>query len=274
MEKMSDVRQPAVAGLFYSGSKDQLKSDVENLLAEARNKKRYDNVFAIIAPHAGYIYSGKTAAYAYNTIKGKDYTRVIVLSPSHREYFQGNSVYFGDAYKTPLGEIEIDKEFRDKIINSGSTIFSSSNGHKEEHALEVHLPFLQSVLSDFKLVPIVMGNQSEASIADLAKTLAENVDDKTLIVASTDLSHFYSKKKTDELNSLVEECINNFDYEKLFSDLEFENCHACGGGLVVTALKAASLCGRTNAEVLNRSDSGDVTGDPTEVVGYLSAVIY
>lgn len=271
---MSNVREPAVAGLFYAGDKDQLKSDVEILLAEAQNGKEYNNVFAIVAPHAGYVYSGKTAAYAYNTIKGKDYTRVIVLSPSHREYFQGNSIYLGDAYKTPLGEIEIDKEFREKLIHSGSMIFASSRGHQNEHALEVHLPFLQIVLNDFTLVPIVMGDQSESSINDLAEALAKNVDDQTLIVASTDLSHFYSKQKADELDSIVEKRITDFDYEKFQSDLDFENCQACGGGLVVTALKAASLCGRKHAEVLNRSDSGDVTGDPTEVVGYLSAVIF
>lgn len=271
---MKTVREPAVAGMFYPASSTKLSAEIQEHLDSAQLKKFYEKVFGIVTPHAGYAYSGKTAAHAYKAVENKNYKTVIVISPSHREYFPGISIYSGDAYKTPLGDIELDKEMIAKLVAEKSYIFEGMNGHRSEHALEVQLPFLQTVLRGFKLVPIVMGDQRKLFIESLAEKLAQVIDDETLIVASSDLSHFHSKAEADRLDSKVEKRISAFDYEGLLSDLENQECEACGGGPIAVLMKAAALSGVKNADVLSRSDSGDTTGDNSEVVGYLSAVVF
>jgi MEMO1 family protein len=271
---MKQVRHAQVAGYFYPSDPQKLKRDISLLLDIAKPKKPYDKIFGIVAPHAGYVYSGKTAAYAYNLIKDKNIKTVIVISPSHSEYFTGVCVYEGDAYETPFGEIEVDKLKTEKLCEESRIIFKGLQGHRKEHALEVQLPFLQSVIKDFKIVPIVIGDQGKMFIDELAKKLSEVYDDETLIVASSDLSHFHDSLTANQLDSIIEKRINNFDFENLQKDLELNNCEACGGGSIVALMKAASLVNVNHSEVLVRSDSGDITGDKSEVVGYLSAVIY
>lgn len=271
---MKIVREPAVAGLFYPADESELRNEISLLLDIAVNKKEYENIFGLVCPHAGYVYSGKTAAHAYNVIKNKNYETVIVISPSHYEYFGGSSIYNGDAYKTPLGIIEINDKMRNELAEGNSTIFIGENGHGREHALEVQLPFLQTVLENFQLVPITIGDQRDVFVNELAFKLAEVVDDKTLIVASSDLSHFYKKGIADKFDTIVEDNILNFNYRKLQNDLLNENCFACGGGGIAALMKVAETKGFKNTEVLSRTDSGDITGDNSSVVGYLSAVIH
>jgi len=268
------IRHQQVAGYFYPAEKDKLQKDISMMLQSAKTEKRFSNVFGIVSPHAGYVYSGKTAAYAYNTLEHKSYKTVIVISPSHSEYFPGISIYDGDAYETPLGIVEIDKELADRLIENSKTIFRGIQGHRQEHALEVQIPFLQSVLKDFKIIPIVMGDQSKMFVDELAEKISKIVNDQTLVVASSDMSHFYSSEDADRLDSVVEKRINDFDYDQLLKDLDNHNCEACGGGPIAAMMKAASLKNINKSFVLNRSDSGDITGDKSEVVGYLSAVIY
>ena len=271
---MSKIREPAVAGMFYPANGKRLKSEISVLLDIAANEKDYKNVFGLICPHAGYVYSGKTAAHAYNTIRNKGYETVVVISPSHYEYFAGSCIYNGDEYKTPLGRIQINEKFRDNLVDADKSIFTGENGHGKEHALEVQLPFLQTVLHNFQLVPIVIGDQQKKFVDTLALKLAEVIDDKTLIIASSDLSHFYNKQTADAFDSVVENDIKDFNYQKLQDDLDLHKCFACGGGGIVTMLKSASIKGIKNSEILSRTDSGDVTNDDSSVVGYLSAVVY
>lgn len=271
---MTNIRQPAVAGLFYPSDSHKLRTEIQTMLSAAESKSVFPNIFGIVSPHAGYVYSGTTAAYGFNLLKNKNYKKVIIISPSHREYFSGVSIYNGDAYKTPLGVVEVDKELAQKIIESSKTIFFGIEGHRQEHAVEVQIPFLQMVLSDFKIVPMVMGDQGRVFVDELANQIAKAADEATVIVASSDLSHFYSKQKAFQLDSIVEKHISNFDYEKLQSDLDNRKCEACGGGPIVALMKAATLLDKKKSVVLNRSDSGDVSGDNSEVVGYLSAAIY
>lgn len=268
------IRHQQVAGYFYPAEKDKLEKDISLMLQVAKPEKLVDNIFGLIAPHAGYIYSGKTAAYAYNLLKGKKFKTVIIISPSHAEYFPGISIYDGDAYETPLGIVEIDQEMTDKIVEHSKTIFRGIEGHRREHALEVQIPFLQSVLNEFKIVPIVMGDQGKMFVDELSEKLSNVVDDETLIVASSDMSHFYSSEEADRLDSIVEKRINDFDYENLLKDLDGHECEACGGGPIAAMMKTAYLKNVNKSFVLHRSDSGDITGDKNEVVGYLSAVIY
>jgi MEMO1 family protein len=271
---MSRIRKPAVAGLFYPDNPDKLKEMIDNLLSIAPSEDFGVDIFGVVVPHAGYIYSGLTAAYAFNLIKGKNIKTVIILSPSHREYFPGISLYDGDAYETPFGLVEIDKEVTARFLDGGSDFLSGEIGHQSEHAVEVEIPFLQQVLDNFKIVPIVIGDQKPIYINELASKLADIYDEGMLVVASSDLSHYHPRKEAQELDGLIAQRIKDFEFEKLMADLEMNHCEACGGGTIVALMKAASIRKFNQSIVLSRSDSGDVTGDTSEVVGYLSAVIY
>jgi len=271
---MENIRSANVAGYFYPADPQKLRTKINDFLETAKQKNDIENIFGIVSPHAGYDYSGETAAHVYNLIRGKNYKRVIIISPSHSEYFPGISVYNGDAYETPLGLLEVDKEFVNKLVENSKTIFKGVEGHRNEHALEVQLPFLQSVLNDFKIVPVVMGEQSRMFVDELAKKLSEVTDAETLIVSSSDMSHFHSKSEANKLDSIVEKRITSFDFDGLQKDLDNHKTEACGGGPIVAMMKAAALKNKHHALVVHRSDSGDVIGDNREVVGYLSAVVY
>lgn len=266
------IRKPAVAGMFYPADKNKLNDQINVLLDITKTDEKFNNIAGLVAPHAGYLYSGKTAAFAFNTIANKKYETVIIISPSHREYFPGISIYDGDAYETPLGIVEINKEVKEKLISE--KIFEGIQGHRNEHAVEVEIPFLQKVLKDFKIVPVVMGDQNKIYVDELSQKLAEVIDDKTLIIASSDLSHFYSREEAKVLDSKVQKRIEDFDFAGLQKDLELRNSEACGGGCIVSLMKSAKSKNINKSKVLSYTDSANVTGDTSEVVGYLSAVIY
>jgi len=269
------VRMPAVAGSFYPDDPIELSELITSLLNENRSDKKYNNIVGIVSPHAGYIYSGRSAAGVYNVLKeNTDFETAIVISPSHHVYFKGCSIYPGDAYRTPLGNISINKELASAIVENSAWVFFDEKGHGEEHALEVQLPFLQVIKKDFSIVPIVMGAQNANYIQDLSKTLSGIVDSNTIIIASSDLSHFHTKTEAEKLDSIVINRINNFEYPELYNDLADRNCEACGGGGIVALLETADIIGRNKAEVLSYTDSSDVTKDTSNVVGYLSTVVY
>ncbi|MCR4416309.1 MAG: AmmeMemoRadiSam system protein B [Ignavibacteria bacterium] len=271
----SEIRPPAVAGMFYEREPVRLKKAIENYLNQAHPPKIEGEIIGLVSPHAGYFYSAKTAAYGYKLIKGKKYNSVVVISPSHYEYFRGISIYNGIAYQTPLGTISIDSELRDELKDYNNIIEFSKRGHGREHALEVQLPFLQMVLEDFKLLPIVMGDQSKEFVYSLAELLAEVLKNKNvLLVASSDLSHYFSHDVANSLDSRIEHLINKFDDETLIDELEEEKVQACGGGPIVTVMKTSKLLGANKSKVLYRNDSSEASGDKHQVVGYLSAVFY
>lgn len=271
---MSQVRKPAVAGYFYPADSSKLKDEVGLLLQITAGEKMPEKLFGIVAPHAGYTYSGKTAAYGFNLLDKNKVKTVIVLSPSHREYFPGVSVYEGDAYQTPLGIIPVNKKIADLLTNNSKTIFKGKEGHGQEHAIEVQLPFLQMVLDDFEIVPVVMGDQGRLYIDELAGKIAEAADENTVVVSSSDLSHYYSGAVASQMDSIIEREINNFNYAGLQEDFEKGRCEACGAGTIIAMMKSADKLKYNKSKVLFRCDSGDTTGDKHEVVGYLSAVIY
>ena len=270
------IRKAAVAGMFYSGQKDNLTREVAVFLENSPQVKGVKKIYGLVAPHAGYMYSGGVAARAYRQIVERPYDIIVVISPSHRIYFEEVSVYDGAAYSTPLGEIPINQELAQQIAESHEKIIYSDLGHDiDEHALEVHLPFLQMVQDNFELIPIVMGNQDYENIEILADALTQNLKGKNaLIVASSDLSHFYNYSKATVLDNVVVECINSYDEEKLYRELQSGLCEMCGGGPVITAMKACRNLGATSSKVLLYRNSGDVTGDRNQVVGYLSAMFY
>ena len=270
------IRESAVAGYFYSKEKETLQREVAMYLENSQPADNVKKIYGLVAPHAGYMYSGGVAARAYRQIVDSDFDVVVVIAPSHHVYFEEISVFDGEAYTTPFGLVKVDKELAAELEATHPQIILSGLGHNnEEHSLEVHLPFLQHVLDDFKLLPVVMGNQDEANINALSEALPRVLKDKNaLIVASSDLSHFHSYDKAVLLDKVVVEDINNFDDRQLFADWQNNVCELCGGGPVLVAMKACRNLGATKSRVLLYRNSGDVSGDKSQVVGYLSALFY
>lgn len=276
MPKNEKIRRPGVAGLFYSREKGTLEREVAVFLESSAQMEIANHIYGLIAPHAGYLYSGGVAARAYRQLVDHEYDTVAVIAPSHRVYFEEISVFNGDAYSTPLGEIETDKEMAAELCEQHPQIKFSDFGHDaDEHSLEVQLPFLQHMLGDFKLLPIVMGNQDNSTVEILAGALSKILaGKKALIVASTDLSHYHSSDKAALLDKVVVDRINKFDEHGLSDDLQKGLCEMCGGGPVMATMKACRNLGAVKSKVLLYRNSGDVTGERNQVVGYLSAMLY
>ncbi len=274
MDKWS-VRPPAVAGMFYPLDGKALMRQVVELIERAKPKKNRGSLKALISPHAGYPYSGLTAAFGYKLLEGKKIDSVVIISPSHHEYFDGVSVYPGTAYKTPLGEVNIDLELRREILEHNRILTATIHGHREEHAIEVQLPFLQIVLEDFKLLPIVIGNQSQEICYKVGNLLGGVLKNKNaLIIASTDLSHYHPYDVALELDRVAIDDIASFDYDKLLKDLDEQHTEACGGGPAAAAMIAAKKLGANKVDILHKCNSGDITGEKGGVVGYVSAALY
>jgi AmmeMemoRadiSam system protein B/AmmeMemoRadiSam system protein A len=274
-EAAQSIRQPVVAGSFYPQDPKSLAATVDTLMAHAQVPATKGQVIALIAPHAGYTYSGPVAAHSYALLRGLPVHRVVVIAPSHFEAFPFSSVYDGDGYATPLGRVPIDKEFAQKLASSSPLIRLSSRGHappsqdQGEHALEVQLPFLQQTLSDFQLVPVVMGDQSYEASRALGVALAElSRGSDTLIVASSDLSHYHTYDEASALDRKTLNAIQEWDYLTLSRNFQSRVWEACGGGPIVAAMIAADRLGANKAEVLKYATTGDVTGDHSRVVGY------
>ncbi len=268
------IREPAVAGMFYPASKSALLSEIKSYLTQASVKK-IDNIKMIISPHAGYIYSGPVAAYGYKAIEGNSYENVFIFAPSHRAQFSGISVYDGEGYKTPLGIVKINRDIVKKLIESSDLINFHYDAHIYEHSLEVQLPFLQVVIkNDFKLVPSLVGTHNIKELLEVAKIVNDFIGENDLIVLSTDLSHYYNSLKAQELDRVAIEDIKNLDIEKFYNDIAQGKAEACGFGPLIIGMAIAKLRGWNNCEVLKYADSGDVSGDKSQVVGYVSCVIF
>jgi AmmeMemoRadiSam system protein B/AmmeMemoRadiSam system protein A len=279
MKNSIDVRKPSAAGSFYPSNPVELSKMLAQFFAETKKQVIPGRPIAIIAPHAGYIYSGRTAAAAFKLLEGENYDTVVIISPSHTVFFQGASVYDGDGYQTPIGVVEIDEAVSASIANIHPSVYLSNKGHtggsvRGEHALEVQLPFLQLVLGKFKLVAIVIGEQEEPTCRVLGEVLASALQGRNcLIVASTDLSHFHPEKEARKLDSSIQKAVEEFNPEKLLMALSTGRGEACGGGPTAAALMAAKRLGGEEVVITGYTTSGETTGEFDEVVGYLSAVV-
>jgi len=283
-EKVSEekVRQAGVAGSFYPADPKELAAMIDEMLAQATPPPIQDPILAAVAPHAGYPYSGTVAAYTYAALKGRKFSRVVVIAPSHYEAFGFTSVYEGGAYATPLGKVPVDKAFARQLVKMSPTMQLSSRGHDAtsagaEHALEVQLPWLQRVLGDFQLVPIVMGDQSYESSRSLGAALAKliQIDNKggeTLVLASSDLSHYHPYDEAMTIDHKTLNALEAWDYYSMSRNFQTRVWEACGGAPIVAAMIYAERMGATQARVLKYANSGDVTGDRSRVVGYSADV--
>jgi len=278
-KKLNDVRKPAVAGQFYPSEAGKLAKMIATLFSKVKKASLSGRPLALIAPHAGYPYSGKVAAAAYKLLEGEAYDAVVIVSPSHTVFFRGSSVYVGDGYETPLGLVETDRELAQQIASIHPLVYASAQGHatgstRGEHALEVHLPFMQVALGKFTMVGIVMGDQEDESVRALGEVLATALKGRNvLMVASTDLSHFHEQKEANRLDGAVRQAMEAYDPSKLMDVLSCGDGEACGGGPVAAVMTAARRLGSREIKMLDYATSGDATADFSEVVGYLAAVL-
>ncbi|MGO9318438.1 MAG: AmmeMemoRadiSam system protein B [Terracidiphilus sp.] len=274
------VRQAAVAGSFYPADPKVLSAMIDGLLAKVSEPQVTDPILAVVAPHAGYEYSGPVAAYTYAQLKGHKYARVVVIAPTHYVAFDFTSVYDGDAYATPLGNVPVDKAFARELVKMSSTIKFSSQGHDPtsaggEHAVEVQLPWLQKVLGNFEVVPIVMGDQSYESSRALGVALAKLIKKEggeTLVLASSDLSHYHTYDEAEKIDHKTLNALQAWDYFSMSRNFQSRIWEACGGAPIVAAMIYAERMGANQAHVLKYENSGDVTGDHSRVVGYSADV--
>jgi AmmeMemoRadiSam system protein B len=274
MKQVGTVRPPAVAGMFYPGKQKTLERVVGEFYSHVSLPHHLNNVKGLVVPHAGYVYSGQTAAFGFKSLDASKIKTVVVLSPSHHEYFPGICVYDGDGYETPIGIVPVNTEKAERLAKEGKLIFMGKSGHQEEHAIEVTLPFLQMLLPQFDFVPVVMGDQGGKYIDALAEALPEILDDTTVIVTSSDLSHYYNKQIAKMLDDKVANALTGYDFKTLQADLQTGACQACGGGPMVSMMKALDKFEKRKMSVLHRSDSGDASGNNRQVVGYLSAAVH
>ncbi len=280
--EVQKVRPAAVAGSFYPADPKILSEMIDDLLARVSGPTITDPILAMVAPHAGYVYSGPAAAYTYAQLKGRKYTRVVVIAPSHYESFDYSSIYDGDAYATPLGNVPVDKAFAHQLVKMSSTMRLSSQGHDPtsaggEHAIEVQLPWLQKVFGDFEVVPIIMGNQSYENSRALGVALAKLIKDSgkegdTLVLASSDLSHYYLYDDAVKIDHKTLDALQSWDYFSMSRNFQSRVWEACGGAPIVSAMIYAERMGANQARVLKYENSGDVTSDHTRVVGYSADV--
>ncbi len=267
-----EIRKSLLAGSWYPKEANALSTQIESFLQNARPPDLSSKqVLALIVPHAGYIYSGQVAAYAYKLILGQDYDTVVILSPSHRFGFEGCSIYPKGGYQTPLGIAQVDESLAAEISKAtGFTYIAQA--HRGEHAVEIQIPFVQKTLPRAKIVPIVMGYPQKNTIERLAAGLKKTLrGKKVLLIASTDLSHFLSKEEANKKDHETISLIQDFKTATLMRKCEAGENIMCGGGPVTAVLLYAK--DKARVEILDYADSSTASGDDSRVVGYLAAAL-
>ena len=271
------IRRSVIAGTWYPGQPERLRQTVDGFLRSVEPQLVQGELMGLIAPHAGYDYSGQIAACAYRLLQHNGgarafYDLVVVISPLHRMLLGEFATAQAAHYETPLGLVPLDSEAVDALDEA---VGLNRVDFDNEHSLEIQLPFLQVVLGEFKLLPVMMGSQDIASCQKLAAALAGLLGSRpALLVASTDLSHFHPYDHAVQIDRATLAYIARFDPEGLAQALQGHKAEACGGGPVVATMLAARMLGANRAQVLKYANSGDMTGDRSSVVGYAAGVIY
>ena len=274
---MQGLRRAAVAGTWYPDDPARLVAEIDAYLARAHVDTISRPLRAIVAPHAGLMYSGPVAAYAYNLAQSSRCTSIVLVGPSHFVPFQGVSIWPEGAWDTPLGPVSVDRDLAQAMTSQWGDIVELPAAHGREHSLEMQLPFLAHLLPGVPIVPLVMGRQTRETAFALGAAIARAVAARAqgaLLVASSDLSHYEDATTATALDEVVIRCVESLDPDGLMDALEAEPRHACGGGPMVAVLDAARRLGATEARLLQYADSGDVSGDKSSVVGYMAAAIW
>ncbi len=272
------TRGPAVAGAFYPDDPRALREQVNRFLAGLPAPKDRLPLVALLVPHAGYMYSGQVAAYAYNYLKGTTVDTVVLVGPSHHGYCRGAALSGAARWRTPLGEVPVDTTLVAALLHANSRFNVDDSVHSQEHSLEVQLPFLQIILSDFKICPLVMTDFSGENCRSIGHTLAEQLKGKrAVLIASSDLAHYPAQVDARKVDKAILQAVETLDPEKvLAADRKLMSqgtsqlvCTMCGLGPVVAVMVAAKQLGADRAVQLDTANSGDV--DPAtrgRCVGY------
>jgi AmmeMemoRadiSam system protein B len=270
------TRPSAVAGTWYPATAGALRKDVEAYLRRADDWQG-GAVRAIVAPHAGLMFSGPVGAYAYKAAATHAFDVAVLVGPSHFVAFDGVALYPDGAFATPLGDVPIDDRGA-RALASSAIVRSLPTAHTREHSLEMQLPFLRTLMPETPIVPLLMGYQTRDSIVALTGALARAFADRdALLVASTDLSHYFDARSAQALDSRVQAYLSAFDPEGLleyfeqYPEPERGRWVACGGGPMIAIMMAARALGAADARVLRYAHSGEVSGDYEGVVGYVAA---
>ncbi len=277
MRTISEIRPSPIAGHWYSGIPHVLREEISQYLQNVKPLQIEGNVVGLVAPHAGYRYSGQTAAFAYKTVEGNSFDLVVLLSPYHQYHPASVLSTKHNYYQTPLGDIPVDHELLDVFFNKNvekQGLEGVKIAHDQEHSLEIELPFLQvSLHSDFQLLPLMIRNVDSKIAEEIGVILADCVKDKNvLIVCSTDLSHFYSQQQAEKFDLHMLQQIQTLSTKNIYEAEARKLGFACGLGAVMVGVQACKLLGANQAEILHHSTSGEITADFSSVVGYGSVV--
>lgn len=276
-----DIRPSPIAGLWYPGDPEVLRQVLEEDLRQAKPPLISGAVKALILPHAGLVYSGKTAACALKAIEGKNFRRVIIVSPSHEGYPGHIITTEHSAYQTPLGLVPVDQPALQKLggMLAAEGVRLLPVRRDREHSIEIELPFLQHLLPEgFELIPLMLMDQSLTLAKILSGALASLIesfskDEAALLIASSDLSHFHHQRQANRLDQNLIKGLENFEPEAFYRLKSGRDAEACGHGAIASILLAAQKLGANQLVVTDYRTSGDVSGDLGSVVGYVSAVI-
>jgi AmmeMemoRadiSam system protein B len=278
--KSQKIRRSVIAGTWYPGTERELARTIDEYLSRVDQPLVPGRLLGLISPHAGYAYSGQTAAYAYHQLQDREVDTVVLMGPSHRAWVGDYAVSGEDAYETPLGRVLLDQAF---IADLETRVSLRRVERDAEHSLEIQLPFLQRQLDDFRLVPIMMSADDPAIAQHLAMALVEVIrqrsteNGRTLLVASSDLHHIENYDEVVRRDQPVIDAIAAYDLEALTAVLMAPGCSVCGRMPILTTLHAARTLGADAARVLHHTNSGDVTGQRRSgqyTVGYMSAAIF
>ena len=278
MKAQLDVRPSPIAGQWYPGDPEKLSSTVDHYINDASLPQLDGDIIAIITPHAGHVYSGPVAGYAFAAIRGMKPELVAVISPMHYPYNEPLLTTAHEAYQTPLGLILVDAQAVEQLNHQLEETLGYGLSYvrrDREHSLEIELPFLQRTIDPgFKLLPIMVREQGRKVTRILGQCLAKSLRGRSaLLVASTDLSHFYPQDLANQLDEAMLEAIASFDPDAVIQTEEEGRGFACGRGALAAVLWAAKELGADKVQVLRHATSGDVTGDTQQVVGYGAAVV-
>lgn len=270
------IRNPVVAGSFYPENSSILRNMVNEYLQKAIVKEKQRDILGVISPHAGYVYSGQCAAFSFNAIKKKDFDLAVIIAPSHRFADFDFSLGDYDEYLTPFGGVKVAKNIVNELKDKYN-MRTSFHAHNIEHSLEVQLPFLQQIKPNAKIVPIILGEQNPENSRRLARILAEYFKDrldKTVFIISSDLSHYHDNRIATEMDKGLSENFEDLNINKMEEDFQLNKIEACGMGGILTLMNFAKELNYSNPKILDYRNSGEVSGDYKQVVGYLSGCVY
>jgi len=263
------IRQSAVAGQFYPAQREELDAQLASLFDQTKKISLRGRPKILIVPHAGIVYSGKVAAWGFKQIENLGYSKIMLLGASHQTFFQHAAIFGQGVWETPLGKVAVDEGLAKKFL--AKNILNDPSAHTREHSLELELIFLQKVLKDFKIIPVLISQPTEKVAEDLAEKISRALNDKTLLVVSSDLSHYLPWAVASEIDQKTIGAILSGQKNVFAKNL---STGACGYEAIKISLRVAEILKIKNFQKIKYQNSGDITGEKAQVVGYTSIIGY